>query len=63
MRGQKFEFTFEQEKYIVDNWGKVSAHSMKKMFGCSWYAVVSIAKNITWIHRSLIDGQKKKMNY
>ena len=44
MRGQKFEFTSEQIKYIVDNWGKVSAHSMKNMFGCSWYAVVSIAK-------------------
>lgn len=44
MRGQKFEFTSEQIKYIVDNWGKISAHSMKNMFGCSWYAVVSIAK-------------------
>ncbi len=44
MHGKKFEFTPEQEKYIVDNWGKVSAHHMKKMFGCSWYAVVSIAK-------------------
>ena len=44
MRGQKFEFTLEQEKYIVDNWGKVSAHSMKNMFGCSWEAVVNVAK-------------------
>ena len=44
MRGKKFEFTPEQEKFIVDNWGKVSAHHMKNMFGCSWYAVVSIAK-------------------
>ena len=44
MRGQKFEFTLEQEKYIVDNWGKVSAHSMKNMFGCSWEAVVNVAQ-------------------
>lgn len=44
MRGQKFEFTPEQIEYIVDNWGKVSAHSMKNKFGCSWYAVVKVAK-------------------
>lgn len=46
MRGQKFEFTSEQIKYIVDNWGKISAHSMKNMFGCSWYAVVKHCQKI-----------------
>lgn len=44
MRGKKFEFTEEQIQYILDNWGKESAHSMKKKFGCTWYAVVGIAE-------------------
>ena len=44
MRGKKFEFTEEQINYIIENWGKESAHSMKEKFGCTWYAVVSIAK-------------------
>ncbi|MDD4188112.1 MAG: hypothetical protein PHX04_05105 [Bacilli bacterium] len=44
MRGKKFEFTDEQIQYILDNWGKESAHSMKKKFGCTWDAVVGIAK-------------------
>lgn len=44
MGGKKFEFTEEQIQYIIDNWGKESAHSMKKTFGCTWYAVVSVAK-------------------
>ena len=45
MRGQRFEFTEEQEKYIVDNWGIESPHSMKKKFGCSWNAVCRVAKD------------------
>ena len=44
MRGQKYEFTQEQIDYIINNWGVETAHSMKKKFGCSWYAVCSIAK-------------------
>lgn len=37
-------FTEEEVKYILDNWGKESAHSMKKKFNCSWYAVCNVAK-------------------
>lgn len=44
MRGKKFEFTDEQIKYIIENWGNESAHSMKKKFGCTWYAVVKVAE-------------------
>lgn len=44
MRGEKFIFTEEQINYIINNWGKESAHSMKNRFGCSWNAVVNIAK-------------------
>ena len=44
MRGQKYEFTQEQIDYIINNWGVESAHSMKKKFGCSWYAVCNVAK-------------------
>ncbi len=43
-RGEKFKFTQEQKNYIVTNWGKESAHSMKKKFGCSWYAICNVAK-------------------
>lgn len=43
-RGEKFEFTDDQINYIVANWGEESAHSMKKKFGCSWYAVCGVAK-------------------
>ena len=45
MGGKKFQFTEEQIKYIIDNWGKESPHSMKKKFGCSWYAVCKVAEN------------------
>jgi DNA-binding CsgD family transcriptional regulator len=44
MKGKKFEFTEKQVKYVLENWGKESAHSMKKRFGCSWYAIVKIAE-------------------
>lgn len=30
MNGKKREFTQEEVLYIVNNWGKESAHSMKK---------------------------------
>lgn len=43
-RGKKFEFTQEQKNYIVNNWGKESAYSMKTKFGCSWEAVCNVAK-------------------
>lgn len=44
MRSPKFEFSPDQIQYIIDNWGKESAYSMKIKFGCSWYAVVNVAK-------------------
>ena len=44
MRGNKRIFTDEEKKYIIENWGKESAHSMKKKFNCSWYAVCAVAK-------------------
>lgn len=44
MKGQKREFTPEEVEYIVNNWGKESAHSMKKKFNCSWNAVCRVAK-------------------
>lgn len=45
MKGKKREFTDEEIKYIVDNWGKESPHRMKKRFNCSWYAVCKVAEN------------------
>ena len=44
MPRKKFEFSDEQINYILTNWGKESAHSMKEKFGCSWYAICDIAK-------------------
>lgn len=44
MRGKKHEFKEEDKKYIIENWGKESPHSMKKKFNCTWYAVCSVAK-------------------
>lgn len=44
MRGKAYEFTEEEIKYIVEHWGTESAHSMKKRFGCSWYAVCKVAE-------------------
>lgn len=44
MRGKKYEFSQEQIQYIIDNWGKESPNSMKKRFGCTWYAVCKIAE-------------------
>lgn len=44
MARKKYIFTEEQINYIVENWGKESAHSMKKKFGCSWYAVCRVAE-------------------
>lgn len=45
MRRRKHEFSDEDIKYIVENWGKESPHSMKKKFGCTWYAVCKVAEN------------------
>lgn len=45
MRGQKYIFTEEQKKYIIDNWGKESIHSMKNRFNCSWYAIAAVGKD------------------
>ena len=44
MRGHRYEFTDDQIIYIIKNWGKESAHSMKKRFGCSWEAVCRVAE-------------------
>lgn len=44
--GKKFIFTEEQKAYIKENWGKESAHSMKKKFGCTWYAVSTTAQSM-----------------
>lgn len=45
MRRPKRVFSEEEKKYIKDNWGKESAHSMKKKFDCSWEAVCNVAKD------------------
>ena len=39
------EFTDEEINYIIENWGKESPHSMKKKFGCTWYAISKVAEN------------------
>lgn len=39
-----FKFSKEQEKYILDNWGKESIHSMKLKFGCTWYAIAKLGE-------------------
>lgn len=44
MKSDAFVFTDEQINYIVSNWGKESAHSMKNKFGCTWYSVVKVAQ-------------------
>ena len=44
MSREKKIFTNEEIKYIIENWGKESAHSMKKKFNCSWYAVCKVAE-------------------
>ena len=45
MPRKKFIFTDEQIQYILENWGKESPHSMKKRFGCTWYAVCKVAES------------------
>ena len=44
MSPKSHEFSEEDINYIIENWGKESAHSMKKKFDCSWYAVCKVAK-------------------
>lgn len=44
VRGKAREFTEEEIRYIVDNWGKETAHSMKKKLNCTWYAVCKVAE-------------------
>ena len=44
IRWKRFEFTKEQEQYILDNWGIESPHSMKKKFGCSWDDIARITR-------------------
>jgi hypothetical protein len=46
MEGPKFIWTEETINYVRENWGKIKAHSMKKVLGCSWYAVVNKAKEL-----------------
>ncbi len=45
MSSKKYEFTEEQIQYIIENWGKESPYSMKKKFGCTWYAVSKVAES------------------
>ena len=42
----KYQFSEEQIKYIKENWDKETAHSLKKKFGCTWYAVNNMAKSL-----------------
>ena len=44
MRNKKRVFSTEEVNYIVSNWGKESAHSMKKKLNCTWYAVCKVAE-------------------
>ena len=44
MSKNKKIFSDEERQYIIDNWGKESAHSMKNKFNCSWYSICSVAK-------------------
>lgn len=37
-------FTNEEIKYILDNWGKISVHQMKTELNCSWETVWNVAK-------------------
>lgn len=41
----KHIFSKEEEKYILDNWGKISIHAMKNNIGCTWNAVYVFAKD------------------
>lgn len=43
MTRNKKVFTQEEVNYILNNWGKESAHSMKKRFNCSWASVTKVA--------------------
>lgn len=56
----RFQFSEEQKEYIKDNWGKESAHSMKKKFGCSWATVVNAAVALGLDPPNRIIGQKKR---
>lgn len=40
---EKRIFTKEEINYIIDNWGKESAYSMRKKFKCSFEAVCKVA--------------------
>ncbi len=44
MPGEKHVFTDEEIEYILDNWGKLSANSIRNKIGCSWASVCKIAK-------------------
>lgn len=43
MSNKKYEFSETEKNYIIDNWGKESATSMKNKIGCSWHAVCRVA--------------------
>ena len=38
-------FSEEEVNYIINNWGKISAHSMKNKLNCTWYAVCKVASS------------------
>ena len=44
MATDRKKFTDEEIKYILDNWGKISVHQMKKDLNCSWETVCRVAE-------------------
>ncbi len=62
MSKSKFVWTDEIINYLLANWGKESAHSMKLKFGCTWYSIVKKAtelgleepKNNDWTAEDII---------
>lgn len=45
-KNDRYQFTEEQIQYIKQNWGKESAGSIAKKFGCSWYILVKVAEQL-----------------
>lgn len=69
-----FDWKPKDVEYIIENWGKESAHSMKKRFNCSWQTVANKAKELglsepvdpTWTAEevdTLIGLAKKGVHY
>lgn len=68
---KKFQFSEEQIKYIIDNWGIESAYSMKKKFGCTWYAICNVAatnglkmpESNNWTEEDITNLKKLSLEY